>query len=319
MNEQRGFWKDDVYPRLAPMLALLDTRYMPVLFSATWQSYTIYLYLWAHSDQSATAHAFAKMGGLAFESLYIGAIAWAYLGQSNAWSRMTAFVALVFSVAIAVYMHRAEGSAAWLQSGFSIATYCYTMQMHNARAPWWVTWLFGDDERPVSPVAQVISTLPSASGIKRPAKDSVALPASTSEPSLDDLLAKMSKTRQEMLAILDRFGMMNTEAKYVYAALKRNDALPEGITVERFAVLLEELKADSKPVAAPVKKQPTRKSKPANGITKRSRVRSTLDEHGSIKDSELYGLLPDISQSSIRVHASEWRKEQLQAATNGQH
>lgn len=83
--------------------------------------------------------------------------------------------------------------------------------------------------------------------------------------------------------------------------------------------LLEGLKADSKPVVAPVKKQPTRKSKPANGITKRSRVRSTLDEHGSIKDSELYELLPDISQSSIRVHASEWRKERLQAATNGQH
>lgn len=90
-------------------------------------------------------------------------------------------------------------------------------------------------------------------------------------------------------------------------------------TQQAHSTLLEALKADSKP-ATPEKKQKqaSSKSKPASGITKRSRVRSALDEHGNLKDSELYGLLPDISQSSIRVHASEWRKEYL-AATNGRH
>lgn len=150
----------------------------------------------------------------------------------------------------------------------------------------------------------------------------VALPLSTPEPTLDDLLSRTGKTRQEMLAILERFGMMNTEAKYVYDTLQRHGALPEGITPERFAVLLKELKAASSPIHAnssqPASKPRKTVKKASDGPTKRSRVRATLDEHGNLKDSELYELLPDIGQSSVRVHASEWRKEQLMA-TNGKH
>lgn len=102
---------------------------------------------------------------------------------------------------------------------------------------------------------------------------------------------------------------------------KEEPATPPSPTPAQQAhsTLLEALKADSKPVTPEKKqKQASSKSKPASGITKRSRVRSALDEHGNLKDSELYELLPDISQSSIRVHASEWRKECL-AAANGRH
>lgn len=100
-------------------------------------------------------------------------------------------------------------------------------------------------------------------------------------------------------------------------------ALPSPTPAQQaHSTLLEALKADSKPPLVDTPKKPKRAaSKPTvrpGGITKRSRVRSALDEHGNLKDSELYELLPDISQSSIRVHASEWRKEYL-AATNGQH
>jgi hypothetical protein len=91
--------------------------------------------------------------------------------------------------------------------------------------------------------------------------------------------------------------------------------------------LLESLVADIEPVAisAPKKKQRVtsdRVERPASsGITKKSRVVAMLNEHGDLKDSELYELLPDISQSSIRVHASEWRNQQKEqvAATNGSH
>lgn len=105
---------------------------------------------------------------------------------------------------------------------------------------------------------------------------------------------------------------------------KEEPATPPSPTPAQQAhsTLLEALKADSKPALVDTPKKPKRAaSKPTarpSGITKRSRVRSALDEHGNLKDSELYELLPDISQSSIRVHASEWRKECL-AAANGRH
>lgn len=106
------------------------------------------------------------------------------------------------------------------------------------------------------------------------------------------------------------------------AMMSESEALSLPAQEPVLSTLLSDLKAASSPMPAN-SSQPTSKprktvKKAAGGPTKRSRVRATLDEHGNLKDSELYELLPDIGQSSVRVHASEWRKEQLMA-TNGKH
>lgn len=286
--------------RVAPFLALLEARYAPLLCSVAPQAYTVFLWLWEGSNGSWAAFVFSILGALGYESVYVGAIAWALEGRKSLWTWATAVVALVFSVLVAGYVYYdTQGWWALLHSGFPVVGFCYTMALHSQQAQGRVA---------------IASPLP--------ADVPVALPIPTPELTLDELLARMGKTREEMLAILARFGMMDTKAEFVYARLKQHSALPDGITPERFAVLLEELRGDSKPTPADTPKKPKRAaSKPTarpGGITKRSRVRSALDEHGNLKDSELYGLLPDISQSSIRVHASEWRKEYL-AATNGRH
>lgn len=81
--------------------------------------------------------------------------------------------------------------------------------------------------------------------------------------------------------------------------------------------LIEELKQDTAPIAK-TQQRPAKapQKRASNGITKRSRIRSALDEHGDLKDSMLYEMFPDISQSGVRNTAKEWRDEQ-KATMNG--
>lgn len=119
--------------RIEPFLALLEARYLPLLFAAAPQSYVVFLWLWTSSDKSSASFVFAILGAMGYEMVYVGAIAWAEGRTHGAWVWSTAIVALVFSVAVAIYVHwPTQGYGAILHAGFPLVAWCYTMTIHSA-------------------------------------------------------------------------------------------------------------------------------------------------------------------------------------------
>lgn len=119
--------------RVAPFVALLDARYLPLLAAAAPQAYAVYRWLWVGSDKSTEALIFAILGAVGFEMVYVGAIAWTEYGQFSRWTWFTAVAALVFSTAVAVYVYSAQGAAALLHAGFPVVAFAYTMAMHKTQ------------------------------------------------------------------------------------------------------------------------------------------------------------------------------------------
>lgn len=115
--------------RLAPFLILLEARYAPLLFAVAPQAYAVYLWLFPQ-PYSATGEFFAVMGGIGYEAIYVGAIAWAEEERWSFWTWGTAVIALLFSMAVAYYVYRSQGGWAWLHAGFPLVAFGYTMNMH---------------------------------------------------------------------------------------------------------------------------------------------------------------------------------------------
>jgi hypothetical protein len=115
--------------RLAPFLMLLEARYAPLLFAVAPQAYAVYLWLFPH-PYDGTGELFAVMGGIGYEFIYVGAIAWAEEGRWSLWTWGTAVIALLFSMAVAYYVYRSQGGWAWLHAGFPLVAFGYTMNMH---------------------------------------------------------------------------------------------------------------------------------------------------------------------------------------------
>lgn len=120
--------------RLAPFLVLLEARYAPLLFAVAPQAYAVYLWLFP-APHSITGELFAVLGGIGYEFIYVGAIAWAEEGRWSFWTWATAVIALLFSMAVAYHVYEAQGAWAWLHSGFPLVAFCYTMNMHTPRIP----------------------------------------------------------------------------------------------------------------------------------------------------------------------------------------
>lgn len=118
--------------RLAPFLMLLEARYAPLLFAVAPQAYAVYLWLMPQ-PYNGTGEFFAVMGGIGFEFIYVGAIAWAEEGRWSVWTWLTALIALVFSMAVAYYVYRYQDGWAWLHAGFPLVAFGYTMNMHAPR------------------------------------------------------------------------------------------------------------------------------------------------------------------------------------------
>jgi len=118
--------------RLAPFLVLLEARYAPLLFAVAPQAYAVYLWLMPQ-PHSITGELFAVMGGIGYEAIYVGAIAWAEEGRWSFWTWGTAVIALVFSMIVAYYVYRFQGAWAWLHAGFPLVAFGYTMNMHAPR------------------------------------------------------------------------------------------------------------------------------------------------------------------------------------------
>jgi hypothetical protein len=115
--------------RLAPFLMLLEARYAPLLFAVAPQAYAVYLWLFPQ-PYSGFGEFFAVMGGIGYEFIYVGAIAWAEEGRWSFWTWATAVIALLFSMAVAYYVYRYQGEWAWLHAGFPLVAFGYTMNMH---------------------------------------------------------------------------------------------------------------------------------------------------------------------------------------------
>lgn len=132
---------------------LFTPRDIPLLFVVLPQAYTVALWQWQGSGAQTligtgwqlgawVALAFAILGGIGYEAIYVGAVAWARKITGNRWAHFWAFLtavfALGFSVGVAVYVYRAQGSAAWLHAGFPLVAFFYTVMTfaaHGARAP----------------------------------------------------------------------------------------------------------------------------------------------------------------------------------------
>jgi hypothetical protein len=118
--------------RLGPFLDLLDARYAPLLFVATPQAYTVYAWLIADGTPAWVA----ILGGLGFEAVYVGAIAWAERGAGWQAARPPAITALLFSVGVAVAHYGVtSGGLAVLHIGFPLVGYAYTVMMHAKTGP----------------------------------------------------------------------------------------------------------------------------------------------------------------------------------------
>ena len=115
--------------RLAPFLILLEARYAPLLFAVAPQAYAVYLWLFP-APYSRVGEFFAVMGGIGYEFIYVGAIAWAEEERWSFWTWGTAVIALLFSMAVAYYVYRYQGAWAWLHAGFPLVAFGYTMNMH---------------------------------------------------------------------------------------------------------------------------------------------------------------------------------------------
>ena len=120
--------------RLAPFLVLLEARYAPLLFAVAPQAYAVYLWLFPH-PYDGWGELFAVIGAIGFEAVYVGAIAWAEEGRAGRWTWVTAAAALIFSIAVAVYVYLPQGWWSALHAGFPIVAFCYTMQLHKMIAP----------------------------------------------------------------------------------------------------------------------------------------------------------------------------------------
>jgi DNA-binding transcriptional regulator YiaG len=119
--------------RFAPFLVLLEARYAPLLFAVAPQAFAVYLWLFP-KPYDGWGEIFAIIGAIGFEAVYVGAIAWAEEGRAGLWTWLTAGAALVFSIAVAVYVYLPQGRWAALHAGFPIVAFCYTMQLHRMTA-----------------------------------------------------------------------------------------------------------------------------------------------------------------------------------------
>lgn len=118
--------------RLGPFLDLLDARYLPLIAVVAPQAYTVYAWLLTDGAPPWVA----VMGGLGYESVYVGAVAWAARGAGWSAARLPAVTALVFSVAVAVaHYGPTRGPLAVLHAGFPLVAYAYTVMMHAPAGP----------------------------------------------------------------------------------------------------------------------------------------------------------------------------------------
>jgi hypothetical protein len=117
-----------IWRRVAPFLDLLDARYLPLLAVVSPQAWTVYAWLLGDGSPGWVA----ALGGLGYETVYVGAVAWAERGAGWSAARMPAVTALLFSVAVAVaYYGPRVGALAVLHAGFPLVAYAYTCMMHR--------------------------------------------------------------------------------------------------------------------------------------------------------------------------------------------
>jgi hypothetical protein len=277
--------------RIAPFLALLEARYLPLLLAVAHQAYTMHLWLWHGSDQSYAALFFSIIGALGYESIYVGAIAWTVEGRTSPWTWITSAAALVFSVAVAVYVYWAsQGYAALLHAGFPIVGFCYTMALHHMQTQ--AIAIVAPVETPAEQPIEAPAPLPT------PEPEPMPLPAG---PDIDFTEVPADSSQEE-----------EEESRPVSFGLP--DWL-EGMEIE----VDEEIARIRAEEHEQVQNQ---QGEDHSTLPLSKRVVAILNKRPHLTDAELYALLPGHNQKSIRVYSSGWRKEHLATASpngNGRH
>lgn len=168
--------------RLAPFLDLLDARFLPLLFAYAPQAYTVYAWLKA----GGAPESIALLGGVGFEFISVGAIAWAERGAGWSAARGPALTSLAFSVAVAVaHYATTQGALAVLHAGFPLVAYFYTLMMHAPRRA----------ERPTvtaTPPTVTIDSTPAPVALPAPAPDSAVTVAPLSRSARVKQLAEQA-------------------------------------------------------------------------------------------------------------------------------
>lgn len=125
----------------------LQPHYAPQWLLVMPQAYNVFLWLYVGHMQWMDANGiteapdrwvflilgiiFAVIGGMGYESAYIGAIAWSEQKHGNIMVVVTATAALICAVLIAYHVHAHQGGWAWLHAGFPFVSFCYTLAMHS--------------------------------------------------------------------------------------------------------------------------------------------------------------------------------------------
>lgn len=180
--------KSILLQRLAPFLDLLDARFLPLLFAYAPQAYTVYAWLLG----SGTPEEIALLGGIGFEFISVGAIAWAERGAGWQAARGPALTALAFSVAVAVAHYApTQGTIAILHAGFPLVAYFYTLMMHSRQPS-------KQEVAPVvdTPATEAQPTITTVAPKALPESPSVAYLVDTEGLSFADAGRRLSISRQ---------------------------------------------------------------------------------------------------------------------------
>jgi hypothetical protein len=193
--------------RLEPFLDLLDARYLPLLFAGVPQAYTVYAWLISGGSPEWVA----QMGGVGFEFVYVGSIAWAERGAGWKAARGPAITALAFSVAVAVaHYGAAQGALAALHAGFPLVAYFYTLLMHTRQAA------------PSTAADEMVASLQAELAQTRiTLAERQALPAPSSSDDEPEIIRLKERDNLSFAQIGDRLGITRQAAWQRYKDAKR--------------------------------------------------------------------------------------------------
>jgi len=152
----------DLWNRLAPakpagapshagpisIRVVFEPHYAPLWLVILPQAFAVFLWLLVDGLDWLKQHGFAEntalivavvffamIGALGYESVYVGAIAWAERGSNNRYVYGTAASSLLFSVLVAFHVYEFRGPWSLLHAGFPFVGFWYSIAMHTATRP----------------------------------------------------------------------------------------------------------------------------------------------------------------------------------------
>lgn len=232
----KRFWLS-VGARVAPFVALLDARYLPLLFAAAPQAYAVYAWL----KRSGAPESIAVLGGAGYEMVYVGAIAWAEDDAATIWTWITAVTSLLFAASVAVSFHWGQPDA-WLHIGFPLVAFSYTLQMFTSQAKKrrgmseTATRAARND---VTRYALEAETLGAQLSLKQQELETALRQFETTRADREALVARLETARNERAALLKQLETVRADRETLTAQLETIKRQPLQIAVTGETEMLE--------------------------------------------------------------------------------